>query len=280
MTKKDLELLNLQICQKSLKPRPQDAHKAQFGHVLVVGGDYGMAGAVLLAGTAALRAGAGLVTVATRPEHATEIFTSVPELMTQALNTPQDLSELLHRVTVILVGPGLGQKEWGRALFHFLLQPQYSEIPMVMDADALNLLSSNPQTRENWVLTPHPGEAGRLLGRPIESIQHNRLESIIELKKKYHGTIVLKGAGSLVLGSDDIPKLCEQGNPGMATPGMGDVLSGIISALIAQGLSLQEATALAVVAHATAGDAVQRNQGERGILASDLLGYLPKCLNL
>lgn len=271
------QILDLATCRAALKPRSKDAHKGHFGHVLVVGGDYGMAGAVLLASEAALRAGAGRVTVATRPEHALSLFTGLPEVMTHALKEPKDIEAILHRVTVILLGPGLGQKEFGRELFQTLMQ---TDLPMVVDADALNILSSDPHLRENWILTPHPGEAARLLGCSTESIQHDRIQSIQELKRQYHGTIILKGAGSLVLGQEDEqPKLCEQGNPGMATAGMGDVLSGLLAGLIGQGLSHQAAAELAVVAHATAGDFVKEEHGERGILSGDILEYIPRCLN-
>lgn len=280
MVQKKMDILELSVCRKALTARPKTAHKGMFGHVLVVGGDYGMAGAVLLAGTAALRVGAGLVTVATRPEHAINMFTTVPELMTLRLNEPKDLEPLLQRATVILLGPGLGQKEWGRNLFEYLMRPECSEYPMVIDADALNLLSSaSKEGRPHWVLTPHPGEAARLLGSTIEAIQHDRLQSVQELQKKYQCTVVLKGAGTLVMGEKDSVKLCNQGNPGMASPGMGDVLGGLIAGLLAQGLSSMDAAALAVVIHATAGDEVKAHQGERGILASDLIGYIPKCLN-
>lgn len=272
-----IQTLDLATCRAALKPRSKEAHKGDFGHVLVVGGDYGMAGAVFLAGCAALRAGAGLVTVATRPEHAVSLFSGLPEAMTLALTGPRDIETILHRISVILLGPGLGQMNFGRDLFQTLVA---SDLPMVIDADALNILSSDPHTRENWILTPHPGEAARLLGCSTESIQHDRVQSILELKRQYHGTIVLKGAGTLVLGKDEQPKLCEQGNPGMATAGMGDVLSGLLVGLLSQGLSHQAAAELAVVTHATAGDLVKEEYGERGILSGDILEYIPRCLNL
>jgi len=280
MLQSQIEVLNLKNCQTALRPRPKDAHKGLFGHVLVIGGNYGMAGAVLMAGTAALRSGAGLVTVATRPEHATHLFTAVPVLMTLSLNKPEDLDPLLHRATIILLGPGLGVQDWGRDLFQYLLQPKFEDHRMVIDADALNLLSSlTLHSRSNWVLTPHPGEAARLLGCTTDSIQKDRLKSLAALQKKYQGTIVLKGAGTLVMGESGIPKLCQQGNPGMATAGMGDVLSGIIAGLYAQSLSAEAAASLAVVAHATAGDYASKGHLERGILASDLIEYIPQCLN-
>lgn len=276
---KQVETLSLAESRKALKPRPKDSHKNSFGHVLVIGGDYGMGGAPMLAAQAALRVGAGAVTVATRPEYALEVITKAEELMSLALKTPKDLEQILNRITVIVIGPGLGQKEWGLNLFQAILEMKLEQ-KMVVDADALNLLSSRPEPRENWILTPHPGEAARLLGCTTESIQHDRLHSIQELKRKYHGTIVLKGKGSLVLGNDEKPKICEHGNPGMSSAGMGDVLSGMIAGLLAQGLSAVDASSLAVIAHAVAGDELQKQMGERGIIASDLFKIIPKCLNL
>lgn len=273
-----LEVLSLDDCLRVLKPRPENSHKNLFGHVLVIGGDYGMAGATILAGLGALRVGAGSVTIATRPEHAAQLSSFSPELMSLAVESFQNLENILTRTTTIIFGPGLGQKKWGLNLFQSLMEMNLEQ-PFIMDADALNLLSSRPESRENWILTPHPGEASRLLGCTTESIQKDRLQSIKELRKRYHGTIVLKGKGTLILGFDERPKICEQGNPGMSTAGMGDVLSGMIAGLVAQGLSPLEASTLAVVAHAEAGDRAQKAIGDRGIIASDVLRIIPRCLS-
>lgn len=268
--------LRLEDCQSYLIPRHKDAHKGSFGHVLVVGGDYGMAGAVRLAGEAALRAGTGLVSVATRPEHAFAIASACPELMCKGVQTPSELELLLKRATIVVVGPGLGKENWGRALFAAVLE---TDLPLVVDADALNQLAEFPSMRNNWILTPHVGEAARLLQRPISEIQQDRINTIRLLQQHYQGVQVLKGAGTLVLEGMEYPGCCHAGNPGMATGGMGDVLSGIIAGLVAQGLSLIQAATLGVCAHAVAGDKVAAKYGERGMMAHDLLNEIRACLN-
>jgi ADP-dependent NAD(P)H-hydrate dehydratase / NAD(P)H-hydrate epimerase len=152
--------------------------------------------------------------------------------------------------------------------------------PLVVDADALNLLAEGgPQPREEWVLTPHPGEAGRLLGSRAEEVQKDRLGALDRLLDRYHGTVVLKGAGTLVGAASRTPGLCERGNPGMATAGTGDVLTGTIAGILGQCGDPWAAARVGVLVHAMAGDAAARG-GERGVLASDLLRELPHCVNL
>lgn len=257
----------------SLPPRQREAHKGDFGHVLVVGGDYGMAGAVRLAAEAAARVGAGLVSVATRPEHAATVCAARPELMCHGVNQITDIMPLLAKATVVLIGPGLGKSGWARQL---LAQVRQIPITLLLDADALNLLAEQPGQRPDWVLTPHPGEAGRLLQMPVSAIQQDRISAIQALKERYHGTVVLKGAGSLVLGE----RLwqCNAGNPGMATGGMGDVLSGVIAGLIAQGLTLEDAARIGIYIHARAGDQAAA-KGQRGLLAQDVINELRSQVN-
>lgn len=273
-----ISTLSLQECQQYLTPRPREANKGHFGHVLVIGGDFGMEGAVRLAGEAALRSGAGLVTIATHPDHAVAISAACPELMCRGVETEADLIALLEKATVTVIGPGLGRMKWGKALLAHVLQ---TSLPLVVDADALNQLAESQQqhSRDNWILTPHPGEAARLLKQSVSEVQKDRVLAILALQTQYNGVIVLKGAGTLVVGSDKVPALCTAGNPGMATAGMGDVLSGIIAALVAQGLSLEEAARLGVCAHATAGDLAANVSGERGLMARDLLEGIRQCLN-
>lgn len=270
--------LSISTALQRLPPRPTEAHKGIFGHVLVVGGDYGMGGAVRLCGEAALRTGAGLVTVATHPEYAFPLIAGCPELMCYGIKEASDLDPLLVKATVIVVGSGLGQKPWGEMLLKKVLG---SVLPMVVDADALNLIAKDnlSESRENWVLTPHPGEAARLLGLETREVSNNRLRAIEELYKKYNGTIVLKGAHSLILGKSKNVHECEGGNPGMATAGTGDVLAGVIAALIAQGLSCEHAAQLGVLVHAESGDRAAKDGGERGMKASDLFSYIRECLN-
>ena len=271
----DTRLVEHREVMDNLSPRRRHAHKGQYGHVLVVGGDYGYQGAALLAAGAAVRCGAGLVTVATRPQHARTVPLLQPELMSLAVNTVQDLDAMLHRASVVAIGPGLGQSDWASALLARVLQ---SRLPLVVDADALNLLAFAPQRRENWVLTPHPGEAARLLGVTTGEVQADRFAALVSLQDKLGGVVVLKGAGSLVAGAAGPCYLNRTGNPGMAGGGMGDVLTGIIAGLSAQGLEPDLAARCGVYLHGYAADICAR-EGERGMLAGDLLPVLRSVVN-
>ncbi len=265
-----------------LPPRPSTAHKGDFGHVLVVGGNHGMSGAIRLAGEAALRTGAGLVTVATRPAHAALLPLVRPELMCHGIAAPEDLKPLLAKATVVAVGPGLGQDDWARGLLAAVLE---TSLPLVLDADALNLLAGEFRRRPDWILTPHPGEAGRLLGCSSSVVQQDRLGALEALRERYGGTIVLKGSGTLVGGAGQCPWVITTGNPGMATAGMGDVLTGVIAGLVAQthpalgaGVPSTDIVAAAAFVHGAAGDSAAR-RGQRGLVASDLLTELRPWLN-
>ncbi len=271
----DAILLSLAELLRYLPPRRRDSNKGDFGHVLIVGGNYGAAGAARMAGEAAARVGAGLVSVATRPEHAAAITGQRPELMCHAIYSPADFSPLLNRATVLVIGPGLGQDSWAQELFTLALAARQFKI---VDADGLNLLAKVPGKRNDWILTPHPGEAGRLLNCPTTDIQSDRFTAASGLQQNYGGVIVLKGAGTLIK-SADIPGICSAGNPGMATGGMGDVLSGILGGLVAQGLGLETAAQLGVLLHARAADKVANKQGERGMLALDLMAELHALVN-
>ncbi|MBS1211464.1 MAG: YjeF-related protein [Proteobacteria bacterium] len=259
-----------------LLPRRRTAHKGHFGHVLIIGGETGYTGAARLAGEAALRAGAGLVSVATRSSHAAFLNEGRPELMCRGVEAPVDLRPLLSNASIVAVGPGLGQSAWAREL---LAEALASGLPLVADADALNLIARNPMKRSQWVLTPHPGEAARLLGVETSAVQTDRFAAIARLQQRYGGTVILKGAGTLVLSESGTPAICRQGNPGMASGGMGDVLCGVIAGLAAQGLSLGPAAELGVVAHAAAADRAAADSGERGLLASDLMPHLRRLVN-
>lgn len=259
-----------------LPPRPANAHKGDFGHVLIVGGDHGMSGAVRLAGEAALRAGAGLVTVATRPEHALLLPMGRPELMCSGVAVASDLDALLGRATVVACGPGLGRGEWARQLFEKVVA---SGLPLVLDADALNLLAGRELHRDDWILTPHPGEAGRLLATDSATVQADRFAALNALCRRYGGTVILKGRGSLVGRAGSVPVLIDRGNPGMATAGMGDVLTGLVAGLVAQtGATDVPTAAAAAYVHAAAGDAAALT-GERGLLAGDLFAQFRTWLN-
>jgi hydroxyethylthiazole kinase-like uncharacterized protein yjeF len=267
--------IDYQRLMTSLPPRQRHGHKGDYGHVLIIGGEEGMGGAARMAGEAATRVGAGLVSVATRASHASLLTLSRPELMCHAVETTGQLHALIQRATVIAIGPGLGRGKWGEAMLSAVLE---SHLPLVVDADALNLLAADPLWHRNWVLTPHPGEAARLLGCDSNEIQQNRLSALASLEASYGGVIVLKGAGTLVMEEGATPALCSAGNPGMASGGMGDLLTGIIAGLIAQGMANGDAARLGVALHAEAGDRAAED-GERGMVASDLLLHLRKLVN-
>lgn len=267
------------ILRPLLADREADAHKGQFGHVLVVGGDTGMGGAALLSGEAAARSGAGLTSIATQAEHVPGILARCPELMVVGVASGQALEPILAKPDVIVLGPGLGRASWSEQM---LQQASLTNLPLVMDADALNLLAEGRvvrnQKRDNWVLTPHPGEAARLLSCSTTDIQNDRFAAAMAIQEKYGGVVVLKGAGTLIV-SGQARMLANVGNPGMATGGMGDVLSGVIGALLAQGLPAAQAAALAVCVHGDAADLCVDEVGERGVLASDLVPYIRHLLN-
>ncbi|MFV2060542.1 MAG: NAD(P)H-hydrate dehydratase, partial [Gammaproteobacteria bacterium] len=188
----------------------------------------------------------------------------------------QELSELLSNASNIVIGPGLGQSEWAQEMLTEVLA---QDLPMVVDADALNLLAKQPSQNKKWILTPHPGEAARLLSCTINEIQHDRYDSITKLKEQYDGVVILKGRGTLIAAKQELIGVCAEGNPGMASGGMGDVLSGIIGGLIAQGLSKANATRLAVCIHTAAADKAAKKSGERGLLASDLMPWIHNLVN-
>jgi ADP-dependent NAD(P)H-hydrate dehydratase / NAD(P)H-hydrate epimerase len=261
----------------ALPRRSRAANKGDFGRVLIVGSGSGFPGAARLAGEASLRVGAGLVTVAVAPENVTAIAAGRPELICLGVKEEGELKEALSRADVVAVGPGLGRSPWARAALQAALE---SGKPLVVDADALNLLAEGgAKPREDWILTPHPGEAGRLLGMSAQEVQHDRLAALDGLLDRYHGTVVLKGAGTLVGALGRTPGICERGNPGMATAGTGDVLTGTIAGILAQCADPWAAARVGVLVHAMAGDAAAR-AGERGVLATDLLRELPHCVNL
>jgi NAD(P)H-hydrate epimerase len=257
-------------------PRRRTAHKGSFGHVLVVGGDVGYSGAARLAAEAAARSGAGLVTVATHPAHAPLLNVGRPELMCRGIAEPRELAPLAERATVLAVGPGLGRGPWGRALLETVLQVPK---PVVIDADALNLLAERPVRRDDWVLTPHPEEAARLLGVTAAAVQADRFAAVAALQSRYGGVTVLKGPGTVVQGPGTRPAaVCTDGNPGMASGGMGDVLTGVIAGLIAQRYAPEDAAEMGVCVHGAAGDRAAA-EGERGMLAGDLYAPLRSLLN-
>nr|WP_315446768.1 NAD(P)H-hydrate dehydratase [uncultured Pseudomonas sp.] len=257
-----------------LAARAPAAHKGRFGHVLLIGGDHGFGGAILLSAESALRSGAGMVSLATRPEHVPAALSRVPEAMALGASSANQLMGLLDKVSVLVIGPGLGQASWGRAL---LSAAANAPLPQVWDADALNLLATGfVSLPKDCVITPHPGEAARLLGVSTAQVQADRPAAALALSKKYTAVVVLKGAGSLIAHPDGRLALCHQGHPAMATAGLGDVLAGLVGALLAQGRNGFDAACLAVWLHANAG--MQQGKFGRGLAASDLIPAIRQLL--
>jgi hydroxyethylthiazole kinase-like uncharacterized protein yjeF len=262
-----------------LPRRQRESHKGSHGRVVIIGGGMGMPGALRLAGEAAMRVGAGLVTVGGIPENLVAVTATRPELIYLPLTSSSNLEEALRGASVVAIGPGLGRGEWAQRLWTQVMKLE--GIPVVMDADALNLLALSPvKLPPDWVLTPHPGEAARLLGRDTAAIQADRVGAVRELHQRYGAITVLKGAGTLVASGADGTDLsiCERGNPGMATAGMGDVLTGVIAGLIAQLGDSDRAARLGVLIHALAGDSAAQG-GQRGLIASDVIGELRGWVN-
>jgi NAD(P)H-hydrate epimerase len=276
-------LIQENIILELLPPRCRNSHKGQFGWLLAVGSDIGMSGAIRLCGEAALRAGAGKVTLVTRPEHAGLVNLACPELMVRAAREGRQLDALLAEVDALVTGTGLGQSDWSEDLFSACIRAQ---VPTVVDADGLNLLARGlPSLEESdlplgrWILTPHPAEAGRLLDCSAADIQQDRISAALRLARRYQAVVALKGCGTVVADFTGRYAICPLGNPGMATAGSGDVLSGVMGALLAQGLDCWDAACAGVVAHARAGDLAAAEMGERGMLASDITRCLPAVLN-
>ena len=277
--------LDLNYLLKELAPRPRDAHKGNCGHAMIIGGDLGYGGAIVLAATATTRMGAGLTTVITQAAHRTALLSSIPEAMIHTSQNMQDVEQTLAKADVVIIGPGLGQSAWSEKM---LLAALNSDKPLVIDADALNLLSTKFSSfieastfrAKHHIFTPHPGEAARMLKSSTSEIQSDRVIAIKALQEKWDGTMLLKGSGSLICSTENSVSLCPYGNPGMASGGMGDVLSGLIGGLLAQGLEPGYALKLAVCIHAKAADIASNEFGERGLLASDLIPIARQLLNV
>jgi NAD(P)H-hydrate epimerase len=264
------------LAPQALPRRPRDSHKGRYGHVLAIGGDLGAGGAVRMCGEAAARVGAGLVSVATREANVGAILAARPELMPHGVHVPRNLEALLARASVLALGPGLGQDDWGQGLWQAALD---AGKPTVLDADGLNLLALRARALpEQIVMTPHPGEAARLLETTTADVQADRFAAVRGIARVYGAVVVLKGSGSLVADTEGRVAACPWGNPGMASGGTGDVLTGVIAGLLAQGLTPWDAACLGVGVHARAGDLAAR-AGERGMLASDLFPYLRALVN-
>ena len=260
-----------------LRPRGRNSHKGASGRVLCIGGDHGTGGAVVLAAEAALRTGAGLVRVATRAAHVAPLLARCPEAMVSVIETDAVLAGLLDAADVVALGPGLGQGAWAHGLYADVLDAAPA---LVLDADALNLLAVRPRAvPPGTILTPHPGEAARLLGCATAEVQRDRLAAVRDLAERHAAVVVLKGAGTLVCAPGATPWLIAAGNPGMATGGMGDVLTGVVAALRAQGLGPEDAAVCGALLHSAAGDVAAAAGGERGLRATDVIAALRPLAN-
>jgi len=277
-------LLVQSMFHPALPSRNNDAHKGSCGSVAIIGGDESMVGAVLLASRAALFSGAGRVYAAMLSKDAPTVDICHPEIM---VRSPAALTHL-KQLDCVAIGPGLGQSIAAIELLIFwLTQPIGQEIPMLLDADALNLIAIHPHLAElaknrysETVITPHAGEAARLLATSAEFIQNNRIDAALQLAKKFHAICVLKGAGSICAHHDGSYFVNTTGNPALATGGTGDVLAGLITSLIAQGLPVLDAAKLGVYAHGAAADnLVAKGIGPVGMTASELVLEVRNVIN-
>lgn len=264
----------------SFKPLPErsvSSHKGSHGKLLCIGGNHGSAGAIRLSAESGLRSGAGMVKVYTHEHAVLPVSIGRPELMV----TSEHLDDALAWSTCVVIGPGLGQDEWAQKTFEQAIRYcQQNNIPTVIDADALNLLAKQPSSHKlnNTVLTPHPAEAARLLNLTTSEVESDRFYYARQCSTNFAATSILKGAGTLIDNTEHT-WICENGNPGLAVGGSGDVLSGIIGALMAQGLNTSEAACYGVVLHAKAGDIACEQSGQRGMLASDLFAHVRALIN-
>ncbi len=278
-------IINMEDHLHKIILREENSHKGNFGHAFIVGGNKGFGGAAILAAKAAAFSGAGLIGLGTRPEHLEASLLSCPEVMTVGIDSGQDLEEYLEKPNVIAIGPGLGQTAWSEQMLQRVFwEANKRKITVVMDADALNLLTTlklSAKLPKKLIITPHPGEASKLLNKSIDEIESNRFKAVSLLQEKFNCVAVLKGSGTLVCyrkGSKQKIGICEAGNPGMASGGMGDILTGIITGFLAQGLSSVEAAELGVDIHAKAADLISLETGEAGLLASDVLEEMRQLL--
>lgn len=283
-------LINDRLVQSLLKKRDPEGHKGTYGHAVIIGGSLGMSGAVMMSSFAALRCGAGLVTAAVPESLVPLIDSALLEVMSAPLAESGDcvispealpaIENLLGKASVCAVGPGMARYSEARTIISFILEN--SGIPLVIDADGLNALMGDTGILKNrqvpLVLTPHPGEMARLTGKSIDEIQSRRIETARGFAEEHGLTLVLKGHHTVVATPAGDVYINITGNPGMATAGSGDVLTGIITALIAQGLNPQQAAVAGVYLHGAAGDRAAKDRGERGLVATDMIHYLPQVI--
>lgn len=281
-----MKILEQKDIEKLLPKRAPESHKGDFGHVLVIGGEPGLSGAALMAGQAALRVGAGLVSIATHPHHSKFLNLTQPELMVHGIEYVEQLYPLIVKADVIVLGPGMsfGNPDdwWSQQLIDYCLDNEdakklHDKLSFVIDAGALVRVKKLKLKQGNWILTPHPKEAANLLGSNVSPIQDKRLEKVRVAQKQYGGVCVLKGHKTLVDDGENT-YVCEHGNPGMATGGMGDVLAGMIAGFLSQGLSLIDSARVGVLSHALSADLASKDFGQRSLLPTDLFSYFYKII--
>ena len=269
-----------ELLRQALSPRPRNFHKGRAGSVGVLGGAHGMVGAAVLAGRAALKLGAGKVFLGLLSDHPPSVDYGQPELM---LRAPRELLEA-GMITTFAAGPGMGTAKSAEQVLREVLD---ANVPLVLDADALNLIAASktlqarlPKRAAPSVLTPHPAEAARLLGCAIADVQADRMKAAAELAQRYRAVSVLKGNGSIIATAEGSWLINASGNPGMASAGMGDVLTGMVAALLAQGANARDAASAAVWLHGAAADALAgAAKGPIGISASEVTDEARRLLN-
>lgn len=258
-------------------PRGIVSHKGNFGHLLILGGAPGYSGAALLCSSAAIRAGVGLTSLGTHPSHSPFLTSGWPEIMCHGISRVSDLIPLLKKSSALAIGPGLSTKSWATQIFETV---EELGVPSVYDADALNLLAVSPSYKSSRIITPHSGEAARLLGLRVDEVEADRFSAVRKISEKFGGISLLKGPGTLIKSEMEAPYVLLDGNPGMATGGMGDLLTGVIGSFLAQGFTQEESAVIGAAVHSRAGDLIAEKFGEVGLRPSELLDEIRSLINL
>ena len=265
-----------------LKKRESNSHKGDYGRILIIGGDIGMGGAGILASEAALMSGGGLVTLASQKETIKPSLLRAPEVMTQDVSTPKDLSRCLDQKDTILCGVGFSHSSWSKEALGITLQfCEKHDGNLIIDGGALRILDKNYLLKRNMpsktILTPHPGEAAALLNLSCEEIQKDRINSAIKIRDKYNAYTILKGNKTIIAG--EAVYVCDEGGPELAIPGSGDVLAGILAGLISNQTDAELACKIAVSSHGIAGGDFLNKVGQIGLKSSELIEYIRLRIN-
>jgi len=265
-----------------LKKRESNSHKGDYGRILIIGGDIGMGGAGILASEAALMSGGGLVTLASQKETIKPSLLRAPEVMTQDVSTPKDLSRCLDQKDTILCGVGFSHSSWSKEALGITLQfCEKHDGNLIIDGGALRILDKNYLLKRNMpsktILTPHPGEAAALLNLSCEEIQKDRINSAIKIRDKYNAYTILKGNKTIIAGEEVY--VCDEGGPELAIPGSGDVLAGILAGLISNQTDAELACKIAVSSHGIAGEDFLNKVGQIGLKSSELIEYIRLRIN-